>query len=118
MSSTRCQTAASARLLRSDGINSYSRAYMSDVQYQNPRSLLAALRRIEGQARGVQRMIETERPCSEVVQQLSALRGAADRLSHRLVAENLRACLADMDLPEERRSKVEQGLRVVAELRS
>ena len=88
------------------------------MRYENPRSLLAALRRIEGQARGIQRMIEAERPCVEVVQQLAALRGAADRLSHRIVAENLRACLAGMDLSDEQRTMVEQGLSVVAELRS
>jgi DNA-binding FrmR family transcriptional regulator len=88
------------------------------VRYEDPRSLIASLRRIEGQARGIQRMIEAERPCPEVVQQLAALRGAADRLSHRIVAENLRACLAGMDLSDEQRAKVEQGLSVVAELRS
>jgi CsoR family transcriptional regulator, copper-sensing transcriptional repressor len=88
------------------------------VRYENPRGLVAALRRIEGQARGIQRMIETDRPCTEVVQQLAALRGAADRLSHRIVAENLRACLAGMDLSAEQRARVEQGLSVVAELRS
>ena len=88
------------------------------MRYENREGLLAALRRIEGQARGIQRMIETERPCPEVVQQLAALRGAADRLSHRIVAENLRACLAEMDLSDEQRAKVEQGLTVVASLRS
>lgn len=88
------------------------------MRYENEQGLLAALRRIEGQARGIQRMIEAERPCAEVVQQLAALRGAADRLSHRIVAENLRACLAGMDLSDEQRAKVEQGLTVVADLRS
>jgi DNA-binding FrmR family transcriptional regulator len=88
------------------------------MRYENPRALLTALRRIEGQARGIQRMIEAERPCAEVVQQLAALRGAADRLSHRIVAENLRACLAGMDLSDEQRAQVEQGLSVVADLRS
>ena len=88
------------------------------MRYENQDGLLAALRRIEGQARGIQRMIETERPCAEVVQQLAALRGAADRLSHRIVAENLRACLAGMDLSDEQRAKVEEGITVVAGLRS
>jgi DNA-binding FrmR family transcriptional regulator len=88
------------------------------VRYENEQGLLAALRRIEGQARGVQRMIEAGRPCAEVVQQLAALRGAADRLSHRIVAENLRACLAEMDLTDEQRAKVDGGLTVVSGLRS
>lgn len=88
------------------------------MRYENRDDLLAALRRVEGQARGIQRMVEAERPCVEVVQQLAALRGAADRLSHRIVAENLRACLNGMALSDEQRDSIEQGLGVVAGLRS
>jgi DNA-binding FrmR family transcriptional regulator len=88
------------------------------VGYENAGKLLAALRRIEGQARGVQRMIEDGRPCDEVVQQLGAMRGATDRVSRRIVAENLRSCLLEMDLTAAQRDKVEEGLRVVAGLPS
>lgn len=80
--------------------------------------LLAALRRIEGQARGAQRMLEEGRPCDEVVRQVSAMRAAVDRFNHRLVASNLRACLEDASLGPELRGRIERGLRALSEIRS
>lgn len=78
---------------------------------------LIALRRIEGQARGVQKMIATGRPCDEVIQQLGAMRAAIDRLGPRYIAANLRACLSDAVLLRGKQAEVEQGLAALAELR-
>lgn len=64
----------------------------------NPKALKDVtdrLRRIEGQARGIQRMIEEGRPCSEVIVQLSALRSAVSKAAATLIVENLEACLLD-----------------------
>ena len=80
--------------------------------------LIKALRRIEGQARGVQAMISGGRECAEVVQQLAAMRNAVDRLSHRVVAANLRACLADIAVPAHLQPKLERGLAVLGGLRT
>jgi len=88
------------------------------MEYQNFDDLLKALRRIEGQTRGVQRMIEEGRPCDQVVRQISAIRGAVDRLNHRLVAGNLLACLEDANLRPQVRSRLDQGLQALAEMRS
>ncbi len=63
-------------------------------------------------------MIEESRSCHEVVRQLSALRGAADRLNHRLVASNLRACLDDANLGPEIVQRLNRGLQALAEIRS
>jgi DNA-binding FrmR family transcriptional regulator len=43
--------------------------------------LLKRLRRIEGQARGVRRMIEEDRECHDILTQLAAIRGAAHQVS-------------------------------------
>lgn len=88
------------------------------VEYQGTSELLAALRRIEGQARGVQRMIEEGRPCDEVVRQVSAMRAAVDRFNHRLVASNLLACLEDAELGPELMQRLDRGLRALSEIRS
>ena len=42
--------------------------------------LLKRLRRIEGQVRGVSRMVEEDRDCREVVQQLAAIRAATQQV--------------------------------------
>lgn len=88
------------------------------MEYANTPELLNALRRIEGQTRGVQRMIEEGRSCDEVVRQVSAMRGALDRFSHRLVASNLRACLEDAELGPEMMRRLDHGLRALSEIRS
>ncbi|WP_028400283.1 metal-sensitive transcriptional regulator [Ectobacillus panaciterrae] len=53
------------------------------------------LKRIEGQIRGVLRMLEEEKDCKEVVTQLSAARSAIDRTIGVIVGSNLEQCLRD-----------------------
>ncbi len=55
--------------------------------------LVARLRRIEGQVRGLQRMLEEGRDCAEVAQQLAATRAALDRVAMDLVAAGLEQCV-------------------------
>jgi DNA-binding FrmR family transcriptional regulator len=57
------------------------------------RDLAVRLSRIEGQVRGVRRMLEQGRDCREVVQQLSAMRAALAKVAATVVAENLEECL-------------------------
>ncbi len=60
------------------------------MDYNYPDEMKTRLRRIEGQVRGVLRMMEEGQPCKEVVAQLSAVRNASDKAIAQIVAENLR----------------------------
>jgi DNA-binding FrmR family transcriptional regulator len=51
--------------------------------------VLKRLRRLEGQIRGLQRMVEEGAECRDIVTQLSAARGALDRVGFRLMASAL-----------------------------
>ncbi|MFC0214411.1 metal-sensitive transcriptional regulator [Paenibacillus chartarius] len=53
------------------------------------------LRRIEGQIRGVLKMMEEEQHCKDVVGQISAIRSAADRAIAYIVAVNLEKCILE-----------------------
>lgn len=53
------------------------------------------LKRIEGQLRGVLRMMEEEMDCKEIVTQLSAVRSGVDRTIGVIVTSNLVNCLED-----------------------
>ncbi|MDF2946316.1 MAG: metal-sensitive transcriptional regulator [Bacillales bacterium] len=55
------------------------------------------LKRIEGQVRGVLRMMEEQTECREVVTQLSAIRSAVDRAIGVIVAKNLEACIKERE---------------------
>ena len=57
--------------------------------------LLKRLRRLEGQVRGVQKMLEDERECQDILQQLAAIRAATHRTSLRLIREHAACCLLD-----------------------
>ena len=52
---------------------------------QDKKALILRLKRIEGQIRGVQRLIDEDAPCESVAQQLSAARRALDKSFHALV---------------------------------
>lgn len=60
-----------------------------DKQVQN------RLRRIEGQLKGVLRMVEEKDDCRDVVTQLSAVRSAVDRAIGVIVSENLEQCVRE-----------------------
>ncbi|MHB1627205.1 MAG: metal-sensitive transcriptional regulator [Bacilli bacterium] len=53
------------------------------------------LRRIEGQVRGVLGMMDQEKACKDVVNQLSAIRSAVDRAIMYVVGENMERCIRE-----------------------
>ncbi|TGB05313.1 metal-sensitive transcriptional regulator [Halobacillus salinus] len=53
------------------------------------------LKRIEGQVRGVLKMMEEEKDCKDVITQLSAARSAMDRAMGYIVARNLEECIRE-----------------------
>ncbi len=57
-------------------------------------SLLARMKKIEGQAKGIQRMIEEDRYCIDIVQQLTALSAAADEVSLLILESHIEGCVA------------------------
>jgi DNA-binding FrmR family transcriptional regulator len=64
---------------------------------QSQREMLARMRRIEGQARGVQRMIEDDRDCLEILAQLASLRSAAYSASVALTEQYAMQCMRNGD---------------------
>ncbi|MHB1296836.1 MAG: metal-sensitive transcriptional regulator [Anaerolineae bacterium] len=59
--------------------------------------LLSRLRRVEGQIRGIQRMIEEERDCEAIVTQIMAARAAMDKVSLLIASHHIEQCLANPD---------------------
>lgn len=57
--------------------------------------VLLRLRRVEGQVRGVQRMVEEGRDCREIVYQIAAVKAALSSISSRVLECYTRNCLDD-----------------------
>ncbi|MYL32192.1 metal-sensing transcriptional repressor [Pontibacillus yanchengensis] len=55
------------------------------------------IKRIEGQVRGLLKMMEEEKDCKEVVTQMSAVKSALDRTSALVVSSNLEKCIREQD---------------------
>lgn len=62
---------------------------------ESSKALLRRLRRVEGQVRGLQRMIDTGRECEAVMTQFSAVSAALRQTAAQLVAEHLTSCIRD-----------------------
>jgi DNA-binding FrmR family transcriptional regulator len=69
---------------------------MSVRTESNPEELKKRLHRIEGQVRGVAKMIEDDRDCREVVQQLTAIRSAVQQVSLLVVRAYAADCLLSL----------------------
>ena len=59
--------------------------------------LRGRLRRVEGQIRGIERMLEQRADCHAVVQQMSAARAALDRSMVQLMVGSMAQCLRPVD---------------------
>nr|WP_193787035.1 metal-sensitive transcriptional regulator [Leucobacter celer] len=76
---------------------------------------LARLKRIEGQARGIHRMVEDEQYCIDILTQISALTSALQGVAVGLLEDHLRHCVTDAarvggDVAEEKIREASQAI--------
>ena len=57
--------------------------------------LLNRLRRVEGQVRGIEKMVEDDRYCVDVVTQISAVQAALDKVARGLLDQHARHCVVE-----------------------
>ena len=60
---------------------------------KDKRDLVTRLRRIEGQARGIQRLVEDEAYCLDILQQVEAMTAAADQVALLVLEDHIDGCL-------------------------
>ncbi len=71
-----------------------------DSYRQDKARILARLRRMEGQVRGVQRMVEEDKYCVDVLTQLSSIIAAARGIGLVLLEDHIRGCVIHSSDPE------------------
>ncbi|MGW3491811.1 metal-sensitive transcriptional regulator [Streptomyces sp. NPDC001054] len=79
---------------------------------------LKRLRRIEGQIRGLQRMVEEDQYCIDILTQVSASTKALQSFALQLLEEHLRHCVADAAVRggDEVEEKVAEATRAIARM--
>lgn len=85
--------------------------YITDKQ-----ALLIRLRRIEGQVRGLQRQVENETYCVEILTQVAAATKALDSVALMLLDQHLQRCLTHAADPTERDQRLTEASRAIARL--
>ena len=81
---------------------------------------LGRLRRIEGQVQGLQRMIEHEAYCVDILLQISAARGALEQVEKLLLGRHIESCVTDAlrsGSKSERQQKIDELLDVFTRFR-
>ena len=63
------------------------------IRSEHKEALLNRLKRINGQVGGVQRMVEDDRYCIDVITQISAIQAALDKVALGLLDEHARHCV-------------------------
>jgi CsoR family transcriptional regulator, copper-sensing transcriptional repressor len=78
---------------------------------------LGRLRRIEGQVQGLQRMIDNDAYCVDILLQISAVQGALEQVQKLLLGRHIESCVTDAlrsGSKSERQQKIEELLDVFA----
>jgi DNA-binding FrmR family transcriptional regulator len=102
---------AHARPLAADTLGGYLSPMAKHSKASKKDSTLKRLSRIEGQVRGLARMVESERYCIDIVTQLGAVRAALRRVEEEILRDHVAHCvehaIATGDKADQRRKVAE-----------
>ena len=86
------------------------------AQNPNHEDNMVALKRIEGQVRGVQRMIEGREYCIDILNQIHAVKGALSSVEEKILQKHFRHCVTTAVLgssEEKKQQKLDEILRLI-----
>ena len=73
---------------------------------------ITRLKRSAGQLRGIQKMMEEERDCIDIITQLTAVRSSVDRIIELMITENLTTCINDpLEDPQAQKERLEKAVK-------
>lgn len=78
-------------------------------------AILQNLRRIEGQVKGLQKMVTEQRECDEILTQIMAAKSALDRVTKDLVEQHMKACFADLS-PDEVKNRMTRTIALLCRM--
>ena len=82
-------------------------------RYPTHHDVLPRLRRIEGQIRGISRMLEERRYCIDVIQQLTAARRALDQVSLKIMSGHINTCVSEAIRRQEGKRKIGELMQTI-----
>ena len=79
-------------------------------------AILSRLRRIEGQVRGLQRLVDEETYCIDILTQISATTSALEGVALMLLDQHLEHCVVSVSDPEEAQIKLQEASKAIRRL--
>lgn len=76
-------------------------------------TLLPRLKKIEGQIRGITRMVDDGRYCIDIIQQLTAARKALDSVSLQIMRGHVDSCVSDAITKREGKAKIDELMQTI-----
>lgn len=84
-------------------------------EQETKKKLLVRLKKIEGQIRGIQKMVEDDVYCPDVLIQVSAVQSALNSFNKELLAMHIKGCVME-DIKEGKEEAVDELVRVLQKL--
>ena len=76
--------------------------------------VLSRLKKIEGQVRGIQKMVDEGRYCVDILTQLAAVRAAVNKVGIMVLEGHTKGCVADAINSENQDEKLEELMQVLS----
>ncbi|MDG3133096.1 metal-sensitive transcriptional regulator [Streptococcus suis] len=78
------------------------------------KDMLNRLKRTEGQLRGIQKMIEEDQECIDIVTQLSAVRSSINSMMGIVIAQKVQSCIDHpSNNPEEQEARLQEAIKLI-----
>lgn len=88
---------------------------MTGVEIVPDDEVMQRLRRVEGQIKGIQRMLEGGRSCEEVITQVMAARAALDRVATNIITTHVQECISKLP-PERAQATIARAIELMARI--
>ena len=82
---------------------------------EEEKKLLTRLRKVEGQIRGIEKMVENDAYCPDILVQVSAATSALNSFSKELLASHIRSCVVH-DIKEDKEETIDELCRLLQKL--
>lgn len=80
---------------------------------EGKQKIVTRLRRIEGQTRGLQRMVEEDKYCVDIMTQIAGVQAALEQVSIQLMERHLRHCVTEAILEGKGEEKIQEIMSVL-----
>jgi DNA-binding FrmR family transcriptional regulator len=87
---------------------------------EEKQKVLSRLKRIEGQVRGLQKMVENDRYCIDILTQAASVVAALHRVEDLIMEQHLQTCVSEAirsGEPEEKNRKIQEVMEVLSKFR-